>query len=295
MPVPDSTSVHIGLVQKTRREGESSIRPEGESTDMSNIMDNEQEESLDTSARVAANSAAGGAKPDAVSSESGYLLNYPITVEMLSKNSEEDDAHNVAYYSSYDRYIDNAAKRKQGRYTKAVSALIAIFAVFIIASASYLFVIFNTASSASAHTTTSVQQQKWGATDEDVEKLAAEGYEAIALTDNVEAFCKAFLTFDSESVEDGSWTGSFSSYVAPEDELVPIQENLIYVRSGESWREVFEVHPYFASKLVSCNQISWSILPTETVNVPYCDVYVETDRCPIVRYGLNSPDFSIKR
>lgn len=55
------------------------------------------------------------------------------------------------------------------------------------------------------------------------------------------------------------------------------------------------MHPYFASKLVSCSQISWAILPTETVNVPYCDAYVETDRCPIVRYGLNSPDFSINR
>lgn len=199
----------------------------------------------------------------------------------------------------YRRFLDpnryaqmNERVREKASNKKSLIA-IAISCAVALACVAYMVFLFN-----SDHTmpavATSLDEQHFVISDEDMEMLAAEGYDGEQLTSDAGEFMEKFFTFDMGSVEDGSWEKSFMGYV-DEGGIVPIMENLLYIRTQDGWGDVFRAHPYYQSKWVSNNSISWNILPTETVNVPYCDVYATIDGTPIDRYFLNSPDLEINR
>lgn len=219
-------------------------------------------------------------------------------VESTSKptidNTQNDDITDK--YRSRDRYVGAASRsKKSNKKTRILLVLIAVFFAIAAMSAVALAVIFNTDAFVN-DAVSNVTEDKWGISSADEEMLLAEGYDGEQLTDDVKRFCETFFTFDKDSVDDGTWKKSFDNFIAPESELVKIQENLIYIRTQKgAFDEVFSQHPYFLSKTVSCNRIAWYMLPTQTVNVPYCDVYVTIDRCPIDHYSLNAPSFTINR
>lgn len=216
---------------------------------------------------------------------------------MLTTNPDRQSVYNedpsLSQFHDSNRYAQMNAKVREKSSNKKMMIVIAACCAVILACVAYMVFLFN-----SDHTTpavaTSISDQHFGISDDDLEMLAAEGYDGEELTDSASDFMQAFFTFDKGSVEDGDWEKSYESYIA-KDGLVEIMENLLYVRMKDDWANVFTAHPYYQSKWVSNNSISWNILPTQTVNVPYCDIYATIDCTPIDKYFLNSPDLEINR
>lgn len=193
-----------------------------------------------------------------------------------------------------DRYAAENARARNEASRRRSLVTIAISCIAILGCIAYMVFLFNSDHTASSALAVSIDEQRFGISNEDMEMLAAEGYNGETLTEDAGAFMQKFFTFDKGSVDDGSWEASYQPYVA-ENDIVDIMENLLYIRGQKSWSDVFEEHPYYKSKWVSNNSITWHILPTDTVNVPYCDIYSVIDCTPIEKYFANSPDLEINR
>lgn len=185
------------------------------------------------------------------------------------------------------------ARRRSKRSLRIACLIIAVSLIIITASVASIIMMFGADHFVPA-ASVAIEDSEFGVSEDDLSMLSAEGYDGTELTDDVAKFMEAFFTFDKASVKDESWQESFEDLIAAED-LVSIKENMLYTRLSEGWEKVFEDHPYYKSKWVSNNSISWNILPTSTVNVPYCDVYATIDCSPLDVYFLNSPSLEINR
>lgn len=206
----------------------------------------------------------------------------------INENAPEDE---LAQFHDKNRYAVLNKRTHTKKLNRKLIALILFFAMISVAAGGYIVYLFNGDHFVSA---AEAPKYSWGASDEDVKMLDAEGYDALALTENTKAFLEGFLTFDKASVDEGTWKSSFEEYINI-DGIVDIEENLLYKRLQKSWLDEFEDHPYYKGKLLEAESLSWSVLPTQTVNVPYCDVYATVERTPIDVFFINSPFLMLNR
>lgn len=238
---------------------------------------------------------------DDCSAIGGATIVYPSPAYKWENRTARSDSLKT-YIDPSERYIDhkayldmNADAHKKS-HRKIIIIIILLVLLISVASVIVTWKVLNDTSGGQSDTNGSViMSGALSPSDEDTELLRANGYSASDLTGTAGSFAKAFLTFDSANVGNGSWEQTFAQYTASS---LSDYENLLVTRKGDAWKAMLSEHPAYSSTVESLNSIEWNVRNNADSNgnkLPYCDITVTITRPECDSYYINSPSLIIDR
>lgn len=204
--------------------------------------------------------------------------------EQSSSTISENDVQN---HDDTDNKNSAIPKVRFKYLNKFLVGLIVIFIIITTISGVSIWNFMNDdhITTATAETVTS---KTFGASEEDIAKLAEQGYNAETLTKKAQDFVELFLTVNADNIKDNSWSNSFINMVDYGSAENLHSENMLTLRDSDRWKEMFDNHPYYATELIDCKYISWYITYYNDEPLPYCDITVEIIRPDLDFYTINS-------